>query len=97
MTTLAGVKKLVFHGARVVKLPRKDVDALFETGVQIDKIKFKIKPNFFIKFFLVIFLCGLAGGCATAPKARSVGQTLGGGIDTAITWTSKGIKKVLNK
>ena len=48
-----------------------------------------------------VLVCVFLTGCATAPKARTVGQkvgeTLGGGIDTAITWTSKGIKKILNK
>ncbi len=78
-------------------MTRRDIDALFEADVQNDKIKFKMKPNFLIKFFLILFLCGLVTGCATVPKARSVGQTIGGGIDTAITWTSNGIKKIFNK
>lgn len=46
---------------------------------------------------LVILLCVMVSGCATAPKARTVGQVLGGGIDLAIAWTSNGIKKILNK
>ncbi len=50
---------------------------------------------------VLIFSCATLSGCATAPKVRTVGQKVGGmvggGIDTAITWTSKGIKKILNK
>lgn len=50
---------------------------------------------------LIIFSCAALSGCATVPKARTVGQKLGGivggGIDTVITWTSMGIKKILNK
>jgi hypothetical protein len=56
-----------------------------------------MKPSLVLKFFLIVFLCGVAAGCATAPKARTVGATIGGGIDAAISWTSKGIKKILNK
>jgi len=62
---------------------------------------YRVKLNIFIKFFLIIFLCASAAGCATAPKARTVGEkvgaTIGGGIDTSITWASEGIKKILNK
>ena len=49
----------------------------------------------------LIFSCAAFSGCATPPKARTLGEkvggVVGGGIDTAITWTSKGIKKILNK
>ena len=38
-------------------------------------------------------------GCATVqkPKPRTVGETIGSGIDKAIIWTSKGIRTILNR
>ncbi|GEM_PF-6206238 len=38
-------------------------------------------------------------GCATAQKSkpRTIGETIGSGIDQTIIWTSKGIQKLLNR
>ncbi len=52
--------------------------------------------NTFRFISIIVFLCFLSTGCATTPK-KTVGQTVGGGIDTAITWTSQGIQKLLNR
>lgn len=51
---------------------------------------------------VALFLCAALTGCATtAPQKKTVGervgQTVGAGIDTAIIWTSKGVKKIFNK
>lgn len=53
--------------------------------------------NIYSFISIIVFLCLFATGCATTPEKKTVGQTVGGSIDTAITWTSQGIQKLLNK
>jgi hypothetical protein len=61
-------------------------------------LKNKIQNRF--RFTALLLLAtGLAlGGCASVEKPKpTVGQTIGGGIDNVIRWTSEGIKSVAKR
>lgn len=49
------------------------------------------------RLFVLLVLCFAAAGCATAPKPKTVGQTIGSAIDSSVTWASNGIRHLLNK
>jgi hypothetical protein len=53
--------------------------------------------NLLTGILVSVLFFGTLTGCDTTPQKKTVGQTVGGGIDTAITWTSQGIQKLLNK
>ena len=40
---------------------------------------------------------GSLTGCATMPKPKTVGETVGAAIDHTLAWSSQGIQKMLNR
>lgn len=53
--------------------------------------------RFLSGFFILIALSGVLTGCASAPKPQTFGDKVGSAIDQTIIWSSKGIKKLLQK
>ena len=45
---------------------------------------------------LVLILAMLNPGCAAEPKPKTIGGKIGQGIDNAIAWTGKGLRKLVN-